>query len=51
MSTKNLSCLLVGETSQGRGSDERKAGSDPPNSYQQDLLKVNHKVSRDKYLD
>ena len=24
MSTKDLSCLLVGKTSQGRGSDERE---------------------------
>ena len=37
MSTKDLSYLLVGETSQGRSSDERKVGSDPPNSNQQVL--------------
>ena len=37
MSAKDLSYLLVGETSQGRSSDEQKVGSDPPNSYQQVL--------------
>ena len=32
--SKEFRCLLVGETNQGRGSDERVTGSDPPNSYQ-----------------
>ena len=34
MFAKELSYLLVGETSQGRGSNEREKGSDPANSYQ-----------------
>ena len=34
-STREFSCLLVGETSQGRGSEWAVWGSDPPKSYQQ----------------
>ena len=34
MSAEELSYLLVGETSQGGGSNERVTGSDPPKSYQ-----------------
>ena len=37
MSTKDLSYLLDGESSQGRGSEWAGGGSDPPNNYQQDL--------------
>ena len=44
MSTKDLSYLLDGESSQGRGSEWARGGSDPPNNYQQDLTKVKHKV-------
>ena len=33
-SAKELSYLLVGETSHGRGSNEWVTGPDPPNSYQ-----------------
>ena len=37
MSTKDLSYLMDGESSQGRGSEWVGVGSDPPNNYQQDL--------------
>ena len=35
MSTKDWSCLLAGEASQGRGSDLSGKRSDPPNNYQE----------------
>ena len=34
MSTKDLSYLLDGESSQGRGSELAGGGSDPPHNYQ-----------------
>ena len=37
MSTKDLSYLLYGESSQERGSEWAGGGSDSPNNYQQDL--------------
>ena len=48
LSAKDLSYLLVGETSQWRNSDERKASSDPPNNYQQALTKSITQSLRDK---
>ena len=33
-SSKDFRCLLVGDSSQGRGSEWSVRGSDPPNSYQ-----------------
>ena len=43
MSTKDLSYLLDGESSQERGSEWAGGGSDPPNNYQPNF-KVKHKV-------
>ena len=47
MSTEDLSYLLDGESSQGRGSEWAGGGSDPPNNHQQDLTWSNAQSIRD----
>ena len=43
MSTKDLSCLLNGESSQGRGSNEQEGGSDLLGSYLASLTQMSAK--------